>query len=102
MSEPLPAVDSRCPDRTTMDSPNSQSRAEGAKPLTTKRQGLADASASHILRLAPDARNARKHGPRNAEMIERSISREGFGRSVLLYVRDPGEGGYLRWRLTPP
>lgn len=34
--------------------------------------------------LKPDKRNARKHTPRNVGMIENSIQRDGFGRSVLL------------------
>lgn len=32
----------------------------------------------------PDARNARKHNPRNVGQIERSIQANGFGRSLLL------------------
>lgn len=39
---------------------------------------------AHISDLTPDPRNARKHSPRNLGVIERSISTEGFGRSVLL------------------
>ena len=31
-----------------------------------------------------DPRNARRHSPRNVGMIESSIQRDGFGRSVLL------------------
>jgi hypothetical protein len=34
--------------------------------------------------LKPDKNNARKHTPRNVAMIEDSIQRNGFGRSVLL------------------
>ncbi len=34
--------------------------------------------------LKPDPQNARKHTPRNVAMIETSIQRSGFGRSVLL------------------
>ena len=34
--------------------------------------------------LKPDKRNARKHTPRNVGMIEASLQRDGFGRSVLL------------------
>jgi 16S rRNA G966 N2-methylase RsmD len=34
--------------------------------------------------LKPDKRNARKHTPRNIGMIESSMQRDGFGRSVLL------------------
>jgi hypothetical protein len=39
---------------------------------------------AHIADLKPDSRNARKHNPRNVGMIESSIQRDGFGRSVLL------------------
>lgn len=38
----------------------------------------------HIRDLKPDPRNARAHNPRNVGMIESSIQRDGFGRSVLL------------------
>lgn len=31
-----------------------------------------------------DPRNARKHNPRNVAMVEQSIQRDGFGRSILL------------------
>lgn len=31
-----------------------------------------------------DPRNARKHNPRNLSLIESSIQRDGFGRSILL------------------
>lgn len=33
--------------------------------------------------LKPDKRNARRHNPRNVGMIEESIQRHGFGRSIL-------------------
>lgn len=39
---------------------------------------------AHIADLKPDPRNARRHTPRNVGMIESSIQRDGFGRSVLL------------------
>lgn len=39
---------------------------------------------THIAELKPDSRNARKHNPRNVGMIEDSLQRDGFGRSVLL------------------
>jgi hypothetical protein len=38
--------------------------------------------------LKPDKRNARKHTPRNVGMIESSMQRDGFGRSVLLANND--------------
>lgn len=34
--------------------------------------------------LTPDPKNARRHTPRNVGMIESSIQRDGFGRSILL------------------
>ena len=37
-----------------------------------------------ITDLKPDPNNARVHGARNREMVEASINRDGFGRSVLL------------------
>ncbi|MGI8403917.1 MAG: DNA modification methylase [Thermomicrobiales bacterium] len=39
---------------------------------------------AHISELTFDSKNARRHNPRNLGAIERSISTEGFGRSVLL------------------
>lgn len=39
---------------------------------------------STIADLKPDSRNARKHNPRNVGMIEASLQRDGFGRSILL------------------
>lgn len=34
--------------------------------------------------LTPDARNARRHNPRNVATVESSIQHDGFGRSILL------------------
>ena len=34
--------------------------------------------------LKPDAKNARRHNPRNVGQIERSIQQDGFGRSLLV------------------
>jgi len=34
--------------------------------------------------LVPDPKNARRHNPRNVGMIEQSIQKDGFGRSLLL------------------
>jgi DNA modification methylase len=39
---------------------------------------------STLADLKPDSRNARKHNPRNVGMIEASLQRDGFGRSILL------------------
>lgn len=39
---------------------------------------------AHISTLKPDKRNARRHTSRNVGMVESSIQRDGFGRSVLL------------------
>lgn len=39
---------------------------------------------AHLSDLKQDGRNARRHSPRNLAMIEESIQRNGFGRSILL------------------
>lgn len=39
---------------------------------------------THLRDLKPDPHNARKHTPRNVGMVEHSISRDGFGRSILI------------------
>ena len=39
---------------------------------------------AHLSDLTPDDRNARRHSPRNQGQIERSIQRDGFGRSLLV------------------
>ena len=55
---------------------------------------------SNLADLKPDKRNARRHTPRNVGMIESSIQRDGFGRSVILAndalcsQRRPMEGDY--------
>ena len=41
-------------------------------------------AAGHISDLKPDPKNARKHNPRNVGMVEHSIQRDGFGRSILV------------------
>lgn len=38
----------------------------------------------HIGALQPDKRNARRHSPRGVGMIETSLQKRGFGRSVLI------------------
>lgn len=43
-----------------------------------------DVKSEHIGQLKPDKLNARRHSPRNVGMIENSIQRNGFGRSILL------------------
>lgn len=39
---------------------------------------------THISELKPDQKNARRHTPRNVGMVEHSIQRDGFGRSILV------------------
>jgi len=39
---------------------------------------------AHISETKPDKRNARRHSARGLQMIESSIQRDGFGRSILL------------------
>lgn len=41
-------------------------------------------SKTHISNLKPDPNNARRHTPRGIGTIERSLQRDGFGRSILL------------------
>lgn len=39
---------------------------------------------THIRDLKPDPKNSRRHNPRNVGIVENSIQREGFGRSILI------------------
>lgn len=44
---------------------------------------MTNIEAGHIGQFHPDPNNARKHTPRNVDMIERSLSEAGVGRSIV-------------------